>query len=174
MTLALDSAVCHDDFDVADMSAPTSGNSKPAKARKTSEARSIELRDVPPWCLLSDGLTPEEAATETVKRVGITDPAHAVGLLWKLRQVAAAEGFSATQADAESDLGDVATATHIPTHKQHQAAKQITVKVSLLRRLRRECKKFRLRAKAAETELRREHDMQQLKPAAPHPSKEDK
>ena len=122
MTLSLDTACRQGDFEGLDIAKTGQGSKKSSKARKSCEPKTIRIHEVPPWGLLSLGLTPEEAAAETARHFGITDPAHTVGLLWRLRQVAAAEGFSATQPLTTLDLHGVGAFTHSCTHESNHVA----------------------------------------------------
>lgn len=48
---------------------------------------------VPPFCYLASGRSPEEAAAEAFKHFSMT-PAEALGLVWKLRRVIASDNAS--------------------------------------------------------------------------------
>ena len=98
-----------------------------ARAADSKRHRTGHLSNVPPWRYLADGRTPEEAAVEVAREFGLTCPAEAIGLLWKLRQVAASDAAFRAQAECSSATNDAESigtlvhragasdATHKPT-----------------------------------------------------------
>lgn len=97
------------------------------RAAADKRHRTGHLSSVPPWRYLADGRTPEEAAIEVVREFGLTCPAEAIGLLWKLRQVAASDASMQAQAEYSSATSpaesvgttmasvDASDGTHNPT-----------------------------------------------------------
>lgn len=97
---------------------------KRAKAGKQPKTAKVE--EVPPYCYAAPGMSAEESALEAVKAMQIAHAADALGLLWRLRRVAAP-----ADEDADSEL---------------PGTRSLLAK---LRLRRRECQKRRLMAVAA-------------------------
>lgn len=99
---------------------------------RTGRARIVRtagiLSDVPPWHLLATCEGPEAAAGHVVKRIGMSNPADVLGLIWKMRRVVAediqsrapAETSSAVNADTASEPADQLPSIHEPTHKHEE------------------------------------------------------
>lgn len=53
-----------------------------------SEACAIAAGEVPPFCFLKPGMTPEDATVSAVKAMQIPHCCDALAVLWKLRRIA--------------------------------------------------------------------------------------
>lgn len=72
----------------ADRKAAEERTLKAIKAGK--KGKTVLPEQVPPFCYLAAGQSPEEAAAEAFKHFSMT-PAEALGLVWKLRRIAASD-----------------------------------------------------------------------------------
>lgn len=90
------------------------------RSKTKMKAKSVCIEDVPPFSYLAAGRTPEEAAIEAIKHFCLT-PAEVLGLVWKLRQIAAddaaAEVPSARNSAARPIPSDLSTSIIGMTHK---------------------------------------------------------
>lgn len=90
-------------------------------AKAHSQRRSVSLDEVPPFCFLLPGLSPEVAAISAVKALGMSHPVDALHTLWKLRAIAQAEQMSAKRTAKTDDTPMVQagsrSASHNSTHK---------------------------------------------------------
>ncbi|RTL48877.1 MAG: hypothetical protein EKK46_15130 [Rhodocyclaceae bacterium] len=133
-----------------------------AKAKASMRRRPGTLADVPPWCHLSGNRSPAEAAAEAVKAHKASSATDALVLLWNLRRVAAADAellaaaethsaeiWSESPANTEQNGFDQ-DITLVSTHKDGRGTELVTVKLSYVRNLRKQCERFRLRAGEAE------------------------
>lgn len=75
------------------------------------KAKSAMPEEVPPFCYLAGGRSPEEAAFEAFKHFSMT-PAEALGLVWKLRTVRQADRLFAEELVHRTDERSVITPGH--------------------------------------------------------------
>lgn len=75
------------------------------------KAKSAMPEEVPPFCYLAGGRSPEEAAIEAFKHFSMT-PAEALGLVWKLRAVRQADLLFAEELAHRTDERSVITPGH--------------------------------------------------------------
>ena len=90
-------------------------------AIKSDRRRNALPSDVPPFCYLAGGQTPEEAAVEVIKHFSMT-PIEALALVWKLRAIQQAENISAENQAQNSSTqaahGECLVSSHNTTHKR--------------------------------------------------------
>lgn len=91
--------------------------------RKAAEERTLQAiksgkkgktalpEQIPPFCYLAAGQSPEEAAAEAFKHFSMT-PAEALGLVWKLRTVRQADRLLAEEQAHRTDERSVITPGH--------------------------------------------------------------
>lgn len=84
--------------------------------------RTCRINEVPPFCFMKPGMTPEEGALAAVKAMEMTLPIDALETLFRLRDARKAEQMSAIRAQqraAKAGSKTKATSvTHNPTPKE--------------------------------------------------------
>lgn len=83
--------------------------------------RAGRIDEVPPWCYMKPGMSPEEGARAAIRALGITHPLDVLVTLWTLRRASSIEKHSA-QSAAENRVstetrGGCRGASHNLTHK---------------------------------------------------------
>jgi hypothetical protein len=90
-------------------------------AIKSGRRRNALPSDVPPFCYLAGGQSPEDAVIEVIKHFSVT-PIEALALVWKLRDVQQAENISAENQAQNSSTrpahGECLVSSHNTTHKR--------------------------------------------------------
>jgi hypothetical protein len=94
---------------------------KTAPRCQKAGARACSVTEVPPYCFLKPGMSPEEAACAAVRELGIVTEIDAIAILWELQRAAKAERPSAENAEevhaTPGVLTDSRCAAHNLTHK---------------------------------------------------------
>lgn len=86
--------------------------------------RAGRIDEIPPYCFMKPGMSPEEGTRAAIRALGITHPLDVLVMLWTLRRASSVE--QAEQQSAQSAAETPVTtairsgyrrAAHIPTHK---------------------------------------------------------
>ncbi len=83
--------------------------------------RAGRIDEIPPYCYMKPGMSPEEGTRAAIRALGITHPLDVLVTLWTLRRASSIEQQSAKSA-AETPVttairSGYRSAAHTPTHK---------------------------------------------------------